>query len=200
MQKKPNAAALFSMALAATLCALATPPVLAAEGGGGNPFSGDIGNALWTLVIFVGVLWVLGKFAWGPLLQGLQKREEFIRGALEDARRQRDESEARLKEYERKIAEARNEATEIVDEGRRDAEVVKQRIQEEARKEADQIIERARREIAIAAETAVKDIYDRAAALATDAASRIIRKELKPEDQERLIAEAIDSLDQLQAN
>jgi F-type H+-transporting ATPase subunit b len=171
-----------------------------AEGGGGNPFSGDIGNALWTLVIFGGVLWVLGKFAWGPLLQGLQKREAFIREALEDARRQRDELEARLKEYERRIAEARNEATEIVEEGKRDAEAVKQRIQDEARKEADQIIERARREISIASETAIKDIYARAAVLATEAATRIIRKELKAEDQERLIAEAIESLDQLQAN
>ncbi len=173
---------------------------LASEGGGGNPFAGDIGNALWTLVIFAGVLWVLGKFAWGPLLQGLQSREEYIREALEQARRQRDESEARLKEYERLIAGARNEATEIVEEGKRDAEVVKQRIQDDARKEADQIIQRARREISIASETAIKDIYARAAALSTEAASRIIRKELKAEDQERLIAEAIESLDRLEAN
>jgi F-type H+-transporting ATPase subunit b len=173
---------------------------LASEGGGGNPFAGDIGNALWTLVIFAGVLWVLGKFAWGPLLKGLQSREEYIREALEQARRQRDESEARLKEYERLIAGARNEATEIVEEGKRDAEVVKQRIQDDARKEADQIIERARREISIASETAIKDIYARAAALSTEAASRIIRKELKAEDQERLIAEAIESLDRLEAN
>src|SRR4051794_9307321 len=112
--------------------ALAAAPALAqeAEHGGeaGNPFAGDIGSALWTLLIFGLVVLLLGKFAWGPILNALQSRETFIREALETAKRDRDEAELRLKEYEDRLAQARSEASAIVDEGRRDAGVVKQRI------------------------------------------------------------------------
>src|SRR5690349_554526 len=128
-------------------------PALAQEHGGepaaNNPFAGDIGNALWTLVIFGLVVVVLGKFAWGPLLKGLQAREEFIRELLEKARIERETAEIRLREYEERLASARAEATAIVEEGRRDADAVKRRIEEDAKREADKAIERAKREIQI---------------------------------------------------
>ncbi len=135
------------------------------HGGGGenNLFAGDVGNAIWTLVIFGLVVFVLGKFAWGPILNTLQARESFIHEALEKAKRDRDEAEARLREYEERLAAARAEATAIVDEGRRDAEVVKRRIEEDAKAEADKMIERAKREIQIATETATKELYRRSA-------------------------------------
>jgi len=180
------------------LILLATPTLAVAageeHGGAVSPFAGDVGNALWTLIIFVLVLVVLGKFAWGPILGALQKREDFIRDSLEQAKKDREEAEARLKEYSDKLHAAREEATSIVDEGRRDADAVKRRIEETARKEADAMVERARREIGIATDTAVKELYTLSAKLATDVASRIIRKELSPNDHERLIAESIEEL------
>lgn len=182
---------LVSMALAA--------PALAAEaehgeGGANNPFAGDFGNALWTLVIFGLVLFVLGKFAWGPILNTLQARETFIRESLETAKRDREEAEARLREYEERLAQARAEATAIVDEGRRDATAVKHRIEEDARAEADKMIERAKREIQIATETATKELYQLSARLATDMAGKVIGRELTPQDHERLIAESLDGM------
>ena len=72
-----------------------------ATDGESNLFAGDLGNAVWTVVIFLVVLVVLGKFAWGPLLSGLQEREQFIRESLEKAKEERDSSEARLAEYTR---------------------------------------------------------------------------------------------------
>jgi F-type H+-transporting ATPase subunit b len=160
-----------------------------------TPFAGNVGNALWTVVIFVLVVVVLGKFAWGPLLRSLQAREDFIRQALEQAKRDRDEAEARLREYGERLAQARAEASAIVDEGRRDADAVRRRIEEETRQEANRMIERAKREIGIAKETAIKDLYTLGARLATDAASRILRRELKPQDHERLVAESIQALE-----
>lgn len=182
---------LFTLALAA--------PALAQESqeagaGANNPFAGDIGNALWTVVIFVLVLVVLGKFAWKPILTGLQARESYILESLEKAKSERETAEARLKEYEARLAQARTEATAIVDEGRRDAEVLKTRILEEARREAEQERERTKREIRIATDTATKELYSLSARLATDLAGRIIRKELTPQDHERLIAESIQEL------
>src|SRR3954471_16341909 len=114
---------------------MAALPALAAEGAEPPPslLAGNIGNVIWTVFIFVLVLVVLGKFAWGPILNTLQARESFIHEALAKAKRDRDEAEARLKQYEERLAGARAEATAIVDEGRRDAEVVKRKIEAAAK-------------------------------------------------------------------
>lgn len=169
-------------------------PAFAAEEKLGGPFSGDIGNALWTVLTFVLVLVVLGRFAWGPLLKSLQARENFIREALDKADQDRREAEARLKEYHDKLAAARAEASAIVDEGRRDADVLKHKIEEDAKREADQLIERAKREIGIAQETATKELYTLSAKLATGIAAKILEREIGPQDHERLIAESIANL------
>ena len=166
----------------------------AAEGQSNNLFAGDIGNVVWTLAIFGLVLFVLGRYAWGPILNALQSREAFIRESLEKAQSDRLEAEARLKEYLDKINNARAEATAIVDEGRRDAETVKHRIEEDARTEAGKIIERGKHEIELATATAVKELYTTSAKLATELAGRILECEIKPQDHERLIAQAIDEL------
>jgi F-type H+-transporting ATPase subunit b len=179
----------------ATLVTAATPALAAAEGHGAiSPFAGDLGNALWTLVIFLCVVAVLGKFAWGPLLKSLQTREAFIRESLEKAKRDRDEAEARLKEYHEKLAAAHVQATAIVEEGRRDAEAVKRRIEEETKKSGDQMIERARHEIELATQNATRELYSLSARLATDMAARILGREVSAQDHERLIAESIDDL------
>ena len=185
------------------LAALATAvPAMAAEAEHEAPslFAGDLGNSFWTLLIFVIVLVVLGKYAWGPILTGLQARESFIREALEKAKREREEAEARLREYEERLAGARAEASAIVDEGRRDAEVVKRRIEEDAKQQADLMIERAKREIQIATDTATKSLFTLSAKLATEMAARVLGRELTAQDHERLIAEGIDGLDGAERN
>lgn len=177
-------------------------PVLAAGDGGGksNIFAGDIGNVFWTLVIFGLVVFVLGKFAWGPLLEVLQKREEFIRESLEDAKRDRDAAEARLREYEERLNTARAEATAIVEEGRRDAEVLRHRIEEDGREEAEKALARAKREIGIAKETAIKELYELSGKMAVDVASKVIGRELNAADHQRLIKESIAEIGQLESN
>src|SRR3954451_12437723 len=185
--------ALFLLALLATMAL----PALAAEGAGEAPpnlLSGNVGNVIWTLLIFGLVLAVLAKYAWGPILSTLQARESFIHEALAKAKRDRDEAEARLKQYEERLAGARAEATAMVEEGRRDAEVVKRKIEAAAKGEADKMIDRARREIQIATDTATRELYDLSARLATDMAARVIGRELSAQDHERLIAEAIDGI------
>lgn len=157
-------------------------------------FTGDLGNIFWSLITFGAVLLVLGKFAWGPLLGALKKREDFIRDSLEQAKKDREGAEARLKEYEQRLQTAREEATAIVEAGRRDAEVVKQTIQQSAKTEADAMLDRAKREIGIATETAVKELYSLTGKLATEVASRIIAKELDATEHERLIAQSIEEL------
>ncbi len=195
-----NGALMRSVVKAVSLVlAFSAPRAFGSEGGSEQPtlFTGDVGNILWSLVTFVAVLVVLGKFAWKPILGALQKREDFIRDSLAQAKQDREDAERRLKEYTEKVLAARAEATAIVDEGRRDAEVVKRRIEDEAKSEAKAILERGKREIAIATDTAVKELYTLGAKLATEVAGRILRKELNPREHERLIAESIDELQEV---
>ncbi|NJL30076.1 MAG: F0F1 ATP synthase subunit B [Thermoanaerobaculia bacterium] len=183
--------------------ALATAgPALASGGGegGGSLFSGDVGNMIWTLAIFLLVLFALGKFAWGPVLEGLKKREEFIHDSLAKAKADRDAAEARLEEYEKRLATARAEATAIVEEGRRDADALRLKIEQDARAESEKMIDRARREIGIAKETAIKELYVQSARLATDIAGRIVARELQPADHERLIRESLAELGRMESN
>jgi F-type H+-transporting ATPase subunit b len=198
--------ALMTLALAGgtVLAAAAAPPELEHAAPGqeaaghaeseSNLFAGDLGNAIWTLVIFLLAVFLLGRFAWGPLLSTLQERERFIRDSLAQAKADREAAEARLAEYTHKLEEARAEATEIVDEGRRDGEVVKAKIEGEARAEATKLIERAKREIDVAKKTAIRELYATSARLATEVAARLIKREVKAADHERLIGEAIDDL------
>jgi len=191
MHRTLTIATILAAALLTAPAAIAAAAPAESPEAANNVFAGDIGNALWTVVIFVLVLVVLGKFAWGPLLAGLQAREAYIRESLETARRDRTEAESRLREYEEKLAASRAEATAIIEEGRRDAEAVRRKIEEHAKQESAKMIERARREIDAAATEATRQLYALSAHLATELASRIIGRELDPKDHERLIAESI---------
>lgn len=154
----------------------------------------DVAAAIWSIVVFVIVVIVLRAFAFKPIQQALANREQFITTSLADAKRDREEAEARLAEYKAQLDRAQSEAGKIVEEGRRNAESLKRSIQDEARTEADRMIERARKEIDLARESAVRELYTLGAQLATDAAGRIIGRELNPADHERLIAESIAEL------
>lgn len=172
---------------------LCTRSTLASEGGG-DPVNIDVWQAGFTIAVFVILLVILRGAAFKPILRALQNREDFIRESLDHAKKDREQAEARLKEYSDKIEAARAEASAIVEEGRRDAEVLKAKIDENAKNEADATLERAKREIELAKDTAIKELYDRTANLATDVASRIIRKEMNAADHERLVAESIAEL------
>ena len=182
------------------LMAVQATAALAAEGGESNLFAGDIGNAIWTLVIFLLVIVVLGKFAWGPLLGGLQQREEFIRRSLKEAKEDREAAEARLQEYEEKLTGAGAEASKIIEQGKREGETLRAGIEEKARDEADKMVERAGREIELAKQKAIKDLYATSSELATEIASRIVQRELNPQDHEKLIADSIEELGTLDEN
>lgn len=164
-----------------------------------NPIeSGTFANAVATVITFGLVVVILGKFVWPHVLKALKDRENFIRESLESAKRDRQEAEQRLTEYLDQIKNARQEATAIVEEGRRDSEVLRRKVQDEAKQEADAILVRAKREIGIARDTAVKDLYSLSGELATNLAGKILQKELDASTHERLIQESIEQIAKLE--
>jgi F-type H+-transporting ATPase subunit b len=172
--------------------ALTALPIHAAEEAPAlSPFAGNLGNAIWTLAIFVIVVIVLGKFAWGPVLGLLQQREEFIHRALSDAKRDRDAAEASLKEYAAKLQSAHVEAAALVEEARRDGERLREEIRQRAKGEAEKMITSAQRQIQLDTGRALEQIRREAVDLSVMIASKIIQRNLTKEDNERLIDEAL---------
>lgn len=161
-----------------------------------NLFGGDLVISLCTVLIFVLVLVVLGKFAWGPLLTALQNREKFIRESLASAKRDREAAEATLREYEQKLERARDDASALVEEGRRDAEAAKRRIEEDARASAGAMAEQAKREIGVARDAALRELNEQSAQLAMTMAGAVLKRQLSPEDHRRLVQDALAELRQ----
>lgn len=156
-----------------------------------SPFSGDVGNALWTVVIFVLVVLVLGKFAWGPILDQLKTRENFIHDALSAAKQQKEAAEASLKEYTEKLRAARVEADSIIAQSRTDAERLREELLQKAKGEAETIVQNAERQIRLETGRALQQIRHEAADLSVMIASKLIQRNLSKEDNEKLIEDAL---------
>ena len=95
-----------------------------AAGGGdglGSLISLAPGSVLYTLVTFLLLLIILWKFAWGPIVKGLESREEKIHGAIEQAQRDREEAAKLLKDYEEKLKTASAEISERINRAEADA-------------------------------------------------------------------------------
>jgi F-type H+-transporting ATPase subunit b len=182
--------------LAAAVLALTAFPLYAAEEAPAalSPFAGDVGNAVWTLVIFVIVVVVLGKFAWGPVLGLLKQREEFIHHSLSEAKRSRDEAEARLKEYGAKLQSANAEVATRIEEARRDGARLREELHQKAKAEADVILKNAERQIELQTARALQQIRSEAVDLSVSIASKLLQRNLTKEDNERLIAEALSQV------
>ena len=98
-----------------------------------DPLAFDPDLAIWTAIVFLVLLGVLGKFAWGPIVDGLEKREQTIADNIAAAERASEEAKAMLAEYEAKLAGAADEVRAMLEEARRDAEHTKQEILAEAK-------------------------------------------------------------------
>ena len=181
--------------LTVALLALAAIPLQAAEETTLSPFAGNVGNALWTLVIFVIVVLILGKFAWGPILSLLKQREDFIHKSLSDAKRDRDDAEARLREYGTRLQSAQAEAVSIIEEARRDSERLRQELRERARSEADTMIKNAERQIDLQTTRAVQQLRQEAVELSVTIAAKILERNISKEDNEKLIADALRQIE-----
>lgn len=150
--------------------------------------------AVYTFVVFLLLLAVLYKFAWGPIAAGLEKRETGIAKKIEEAHLAASAAEARLKEYEAKLAEATAEARSIVSKAMTDAQRASEKIVAEAQERAAREQQRAMADIEVAKNVALESISQKSVDLAMSLAGRIIRKELNEADHAQLIRESLEKL------
>jgi len=170
------------------------PAVALAADDGNNLFAGTLLQSLAAIIAFVILLVVLRKFAWGPILSGLQDREAKIKGDLEEAEKAANEANATLTEYKAKLADAQEQARAMIDQSRDDAQRVAAEIKDDTQNEINQMKERAQQDIGAAKEQALGEIYQQTAALATDVAGRILQRQIDETDQQRLVDESLGQL------
>ena len=150
----------------------------------------DPGLFIWTILTFLVLLWLLAKFAWRPLLQALESRQEMIRKSLDDAQEARRELERLHVESAQILKEARVQADSIITQTRADGERLREEMRQKARTEADTVVRNAERQIQLETARALQQIRHEAADLSVMIASKLIQRNLSKEDNERLIEDA----------
>jgi len=153
------------------------------------------GLMIWTIVCFLITLWVLKRYAFGPIQKLVDERRERIRQALEEADHARAEARDLLEEHRKLIAQAKSEAEEILAETRKVAEINSRRMREETEAERQRRIEETRRQVESETRRALEQIRAEVADLSLIAAEKVARRSFADEDHRRLIEEAVRELD-----
>jgi F-type H+-transporting ATPase subunit b len=153
------------------------------------------GLMVWTLIAFGITLYVLKRYAFGPIQKVIDDRRERIRRAIEEADNARDEARKLLEEHRALIGQARHDAEDILAEARRVAEAQRVRVREETEADRHRRLEDTRREIEAETRRAIDQIRAEVADLTLLATEKVVGKALDQADQRRLIEEAIGELD-----
>ena len=155
----------------------------------------DPGLFIWTILTFLVLVGLLAKFAWRPLLQALDARQQTISASLEEAQRARQELERIQRESAQMLAQARVEAESVIARSRTDAEALREELKQKARTEAASIVKNAERQIQLETARAVQQIRTEAVDLSVAIASKILRRQVSKEDNQALIEETLKQVE-----
>jgi len=169
----------------------------AGEQASGNPLLDEAKNVssyVFTVLVFLVLLVILRFAAWKPILQALKDRERSIREGLEAAAKARTDAEKTTRDLEAKIAEAQRAGAQALAQAKQDAQKLADSIRAQAEAESVALKDRATRDIAAAKEQAIAEINAHAAEIGTAVARKILQRDVRVEDQQRLVDESLAQL------
>jgi len=149
----------------------------------------------WEIITFLILLFLLWRYVYPPIRDQILRRQSEIDRAIDEAQKTRSEARELLAEYRRQIDEARGEARQILEEARKQGEAQRERAKREAREEGERIIQRAREEIERERDAALREVRREVADMVILISERIIGQELDRDGHERLISDALDTLE-----
>jgi F-type H+-transporting ATPase subunit b len=173
-------------------------PLAASSGGdSGGSFlvSPNLGLMIWTLLVFLIVMYVLSKVAFPQIQAALDKRANAIRESIESAEKTREEADKILEEYRARLREAREQADDIVARARKAAESTTTQASQEGREKREELLAAARRDIEAETRRSLERIRKEVADLTVLTTEKVTRKSLTGDDQKRLIDEALSEVD-----
>src|SRR3954464_12147149 len=165
------------------------------ESGGSFLVSPGLGLMIWTLVLFRFTRWVLSSVPFPKIQEALDKRANAISESIEAAERQRKESDELLTEYRARLAEARGQADEIMGPARQQARAAEAEAAAAGKERREELVEAAKRDIEAETRRSLDQIRQEVADLTVLATERVTRKSLNPDDQKRLVEEALSEVD-----
>ncbi|HET8657277.1 MAG TPA: F0F1 ATP synthase subunit B [Longimicrobiaceae bacterium] len=183
-----------SLRLAVLMSLLLASPAVAQEGKPGL-LTLNTGLMVWTIFIFLIVLFFLYRFAYPHILGAVEAREQHIRELLAAAKQDREEARALLEEQQKQMEEVRARAQELVAEGRTAGERLREEIVSQARREQEALMERTRRDIQAETERALAEVRSQAVEVAIAAAGKLIERNLDEDDNRRLVREYLGRLE-----
>jgi len=165
------------------------------EGGGSFLVSPGLGLMIWTLILFLFTMWVLSKVAFPKIQEALDRRAKTIAESLDTAERQRRESDELLAEYRARLAEAREQADDIMARARKSAETAEAEATAAGKEKREDLVNAAKRDIEAETRRSLDQIRQEVANLTVLATEKVTRKSLNAEDQRRLVEEALGEVD-----
>ncbi len=153
------------------------------------------GLMIWTIVCFLITLYVLKRFAFGPIQTAIDERRERVRKSLEEADHAREEAKRLLEEHRKLFASAQTDAEQILSEARRIADANERRMREELEQDRQRRLEETRKQIDAETRRALEQIRLEVVDLSLLAATKVTKKSLDDADHKRLIDEAVGELD-----
>ena len=165
------------------------------KGGGSFLVSPNVGLMVWTLIVFTISLYVLKKLVFPRIQEALDKRQHAIEESIDAAERTRVEADELLAEYRERLAQAREQAEDIVSRARKAAEAAEASAATEAKAKREELLEQTKRDIQAETRRAIQDIRNEVADLTILATEKVTRKTLTEDDQRRLVEEALSELD-----
>ena len=153
------------------------------------------GLMFWTVVAFFLALWVLKRYAFGPLQDILDKRRETINGALAHAEQVRLEAEMMLADYRQQLATARTEADQMRDRARKDADDHVARVKTEAEAQRQEQLAQTQGQIRAEVNKAMGDLRSAVAEMTVTASEKVLRGSLDVKQHDALIQQAVEELD-----
>jgi F-type H+-transporting ATPase subunit b len=147
------------------------------------------GLFFWQLIVFVGLFFILAKYAWKPMLAGMKERETFIQQALDSAEKAKLEMASLKSDNEKLLKEAREERDRILREARQAAIAINDQAQTEAKRNADRLIEDAKSVIQVEKQAALRDVRAQVALFSLEIAEKLIKKNLSTEPAQKALVE-----------
>jgi F-type H+-transporting ATPase subunit b len=153
-----------------------------------NDFS--MGLFVWQTVLFVTLIFLLKKYAWGPILSSIEDREQGIKDALDSAQNARQEMETLSADNQKILQEAKIERDSILKEAREMKESIISEAKSAASTEADKVIESAREQIQTEKLAAITELKNQVANLSIDIAEKVLKSELADKQKQKEFVEA----------
>lgn len=176
------------------LCLAMTQSAFASGGGAGlNPlesFQKDL--AVWTAVVFIGLVLVLGKFAFRPIATALDQREQTMADQVASAEKANADARQLLEQYQQRLAGSEEEVKQMLENAKTDAQQAADSIIQKAKQTAENEHKRALNEIEAATDNALQELASRSADLATNLAGKILKQEIDSKRHSELIGRAVN--------